>query len=433
MHKVAGAASAEGLSLSEVTAEARVAAASLATVNVISKLAALPGAAASVRLPPGHVEVGSGIHGEPGARVQQTASANSLVAVALARICDNEHIAFPPGQRVVLLVNGMGGTPPGELAIIVGSALAWLKASGRLVLRVFSGTMMTSLGACGFSITLLRVGEGEAASRLLSRIDAPTTAPAWPRSCGFPDVQTNMIAETAPAVLVAAPHPPRSARGLAVERALRAAALEITAAEAQLDAADAVCGDGDCGRTLAAGARALLDDLLSYNTESIPALFGGLAASTRRAVGGTSGVLLDILWSAAEARAAAVSGELTVPEWSVLMLGSLTAGVAAVQTYGGAAPGMRTMLDAMLPALAAARAVLEQQGAERGWEAAAAAASAAALGAKATLDMVPAAGRASYRSDAGAQLRFTPDPGATAVSLALAAFAARSVPSSHIE
>ena len=90
-----------------------------------------------------------------------------------------------------------------------------------------------------------------------------------------------------------------------------------------------------------------------------------------------------------------------------------------MQRYGGAAPGMRTMLDALCPAITAARTALERLGADAGWAALEAAASAASAGALATRSMEPQAGRASYRVEHGS-LRDTADPGATAVALALA-------------
>lgn len=416
VHKAAGAAAACGLPLAEVAAEARAVANDLATVNVITALAALPGGEVNQqRLPVGYAEVGGGIHGEPGSAAQPAPPLDGLVHLALKRATENEYAIIPPSSPVVLLVNGMGGSSPAELALTARSALAWLAARGYSTLRVYVGSLMTSLCARGFSLTLLRVREGEAGRTLLSRLDAPTDAPYWPRSYGSPggaEPMRRIELEARPAPL---PPPPRSARDAALEASLRAGAQALLEAEASLDAADAICGDGDCGRTLAGGARAVLADLPCYSLEEPASLFRGLAASVRGAVGGTSGVLLDILFSAAEAEASSASGD-----WSATVVRSLAAGVDAVQRHGGAAPGMRTMLDALCPALSAARAALEQQG--NGWAALQAAAGAAVAGAAATRAMAPRAGRASYRAEG---LLSADDPGATAVALVLAAAAAQ--------
>src|SRR6202012_3753943 len=83
--------------------------------------------------------------------------------------------AIGRGNRVALLVNGLGGTPPMELAIVARRALAVLRAKGVVVERAWSGAFMTALEMPGCSLTLLKVDDAR-----LARLDAPTGAPAWP-------------------------------------------------------------------------------------------------------------------------------------------------------------------------------------------------------------------------------------------------------------
>ncbi|GFR46030.1 hypothetical protein Agub_g7303, partial [Astrephomene gubernaculifera] len=157
-------------------------------------------------------------------------------------------------------------------------------------------------------------------------------------------------------------------------------------------------GDGDCGTTLAGAASALLRQLGQEGQEG-----GGLALHcpaaavqqvarcVRSAVGGSSGALYDILLTGAARRLKAGPLYDTTPQdWA----DALSAGLAAVQKYGRADRGCRTMLDALLPARDALVASL-QAGADAA-TAAAAAAAAAEAGAAATRGMAAAAGRSSY-------------------------------------
>jgi dihydroxyacetone kinase len=416
VHKVAGAAAEAGLPLSAVAAEAAETAANLATVNLISAVCALPGAQRSTRLPAGQCELGAGIHGEPGASVVPLGSTRDSVDAVFGRLMRNEHLCISEGQRVAMLVNGMGGTSPGELALLASAALAAARCRSLRVMRLIVGSLMTSLDARGFSITLLRLDD--LTFDALARLDAPTEALAWPRSIGHPE-DTALCELSLPTQQAPSPQPPRgelSARAARLLLSLQRAASALVALEATLDEADAICGDGDCGKSLAGGARAVLADCEAYDCEYAAALLGGLVASIRRSVGGSIGVLLDILFSAAEASARDASDD---NEPSLILLTSLEAGIAAVSRHGGAGEGDRTMLDAMLPACRAARGALDA-GCD-GWAAVRAAAEAAERGAAATRAMRPRAGRSSYQ--AGGRLEGTADPGATAVAALLRAAA----------
>ena len=418
VHKVAGAAAEAGLPLAAVAAEARAVAAALSTMGVALNLAALPGCAPARHLPPGCCELGSGIHGEPGAETVPLPQADALVSTLLGRVLHSSYAQFPADFPVVLLVNNLGGTPAGELAIVCSAAVAQLQHAGLRVARLFCGAFMTSLDAAGVSLTLLRVAD----ERMLERLDAATDAPAWPHTCGKPG--------SVPSVLPLAVEPgsepaatrtacvAKTADGKALQSALRSAALAVQALEAQLGAWDAAVGDGDCGTTLAAGATAVLEDLPYYDVDDATSTATSLAASVRRAMGGTSGVLYDILFSAA-----ATSLKSSAGTQAVRLSLALEHGASAVAHLGGASKGMRTMLDALIPAAEAAE--LACAAGKPGGEVINAAANAAEAGADATRDMPALAGRSSYvPADV---LRATPDPGAKAAAawLRAAALSAR--------
>ena len=112
---------------------------------------------------------------------------------------DRRRRAIAPGDRVALLVNGLGGTPPLELAIVGGGAPSKIwKRRGALVERVYCGTFLSALEMAGVSLSVLRVDDLR-----LARLDAPTDAPAWP----------NPGAVARPRVRVRRSFPPPSRRG----------------------------------------------------------------------------------------------------------------------------------------------------------------------------------------------------------------------------
>jgi dihydroxyacetone kinase len=153
--------------------------------------------------------------------------------------------------------------------------------------------------------------------------------------------------------------------------------------------------------------------LPSYPLNDAAATLHALGVTLQRALGGTSGPLY-----AAFFLRAAGSLRPRGPEDPKAWAEAFRAGCAAVAELGGAAPGERTMLDALLPAAEAfERAV--SSGAPAG-EALRAAAAAAAAAAKATANMLPRRGRSSYL---GERALGHPDPGAEAVAVWLGALA----------
>ncbi len=126
---------------------------------------------------------------------------------------------------------------------------------------------------------------------------------------------------------------------------IAAVAKALIAAEADLNALDAKVGDGDTGTTFAGAARAVLADLDRLPQADPPALARALAERIGRAAGGSSGVLASIFFAAAGASLADGEG------WP----DALAEGVARVRAYGGANPGDRTLLDALIPAIEALR------------------------------------------------------------------------------
>ena len=103
------------------------------------------------------MEMGVGIHGEPGRRREKLASANEIVDELLEAVVSD--LPFTAGDNVALMINGLGGTPISELYILYGYAHEQLAQRGIHVGRYYVGEYCTSLDMAGCSITLSRLDD----------------------------------------------------------------------------------------------------------------------------------------------------------------------------------------------------------------------------------------------------------------------------------
>ncbi|XP_020582856.1 putative 3,4-dihydroxy-2-butanone kinase [Phalaenopsis equestris] len=430
VHKIAGAAAAAGLSLADVAAEAKHASEIVGTMGVAFSVCTLPGHVTSDRLGPGLMELGLGIHGEPGAAVADLQPADIVVSHMLKQILSTEtkYVPITRGNRVVLMINGLGATPVMELMIAAGKAVPQLQLEhGLAVDRVYTGSFMTSLDMAGFSISIMRADRV-----ILQRLDAPTKAPFWPVSVEGDRPPAKIPIPIRPSrmetneELFAKPQE-LSEQGCILEAAIRAAANEIINLREKLNEWDSKVGDGDCGSTMFRGATAILEDMEKcYPLNDAAQTVKEIGTSIRRVMGGTSGILYEILCKAAYA-SLKVCPVITSKEWA----NALEAAIAAVIKYGGAVSGYRTMLDALIPASSILKERLEAGvdpesafviSAEAAWH-----------GAESTKNMQAQAGRSSYVS--AEMLALVPDPGAMAVATwyKAAAFAVKDVAIKHLK
>jgi dihydroxyacetone kinase len=402
VHKIAGAAAAEGRSLGEVAEAARGAAQSLGTMGVALGPCTVPAVGEpSFRLAEDEIEWGLGIHGEPGVERGPIRSADAIVERLLSTIIGD--LGLVDGESVALLVNNLGGTSVIELGIVARAAVQYLESHGVVVVRGWAGTFLTALEMPGCSLTLLRVD-----AERIARLDAPTSTTAWPTGLGRIDVHApSLPARGTPAgtlTAVAEVSGVFAGRSLAQDSPLRLAIERVCAAAAGarqlLTDMDQKVGDGDLGISMARGARAVLAEIDSYPADTSPAaVLRRLSATVRRNVGGTSGPLYAVMILRAAAEL-----EHDPADWSA----AFGAAVDGVAELGGARPGDRTMMDALVPAAEALAGGGSLDAAVR----------AAELGAEATASMLPRLGRSSYLGD---RVLGEVDPGAHAVALWLAA------------
>ncbi len=404
VHKAAGAAAARGDDLAGVTAVAQRVADGVRSMGVALGACTVPAVGRpGFELAEDEVEWGLGIHGEAGVERGALVGADAVAERLVGAVADDAGLA--EGDRVVLLVNDLGTTPPSELDVVARGALAVLRSRGVRVERLWVGAFLTALDMPGCSVSVLLVDDD-----LLSLLDAPSETPAWPAAhrgrvtpAGEERLPTPSGAEdvTDPAGAAGAPDGP-------VRRALEAACAALREAEPELTRMDSEVGDGDLGTGLARGATAVEQELDGYPADAAGTLRGA-SATLRRAIGGTSGPLYAILLLRAAADLDERDGTDVAGDpraWAR----ALRAGADGIREVGGAEVGDRTMLDALVP-LADTLAGALDEGADPA-EALARAVEAAREGTAATADRVARVGRSSYL---GERVRGTPDPGARAV------------------
>jgi len=399
VHKVAGAAAAAGLDLAAVKQEAEAAIAALGTMGVALSPCTVPKAGQpGFTLGDDEIELGLGIHGEPGVRRARIEPADQLVEILLDRISDQ--LPLGAGDHVALLINNLGGTPTMELMIVARQALALLEAQDIRVERVWAGTFLTAIEMAGCSVSLMKLD-----SKRLERLDASASAPAWPAGS---KPQAPILVRAAPDAKISSGTPsPR------FESSLRAICAALAEAEPTLTAMDQAVGDGDLGISLARGAEAVLAALPELDLANPAAALAALSGLLRRVLGGSSGPLYAVLLLRASRRFA--EGDSGRPDtWAK----AFADGVDALAQLGDGRAGDRTMLDALFPAAAAFR-----QATTVGRPLPAAlsgAADAARRGADATAAMIPRRGRSSYLSG---RVVGHVDPGAEAVAIWLESLA----------
>jgi len=409
VHKLAGAAAAEGLTLAQVAAVAQAAANDVATMGVSLSPGTVPAVGRpGFTLGESEIELGLGIHGEPGVSRIALEPADDLARRLVQEIASAH--TLKPRDRIAVLINNLGATTPMELAIFARQVLSSLQLRELIVERVYTGTFLSSLDTAGVSLSILRV-DGER----LKWLDAPTTAPAWPNACTkAPGAWQDRIVPS----LARSPHKssaaaPRSPAGKQTQQALEAVCRALIQSEPRLTELDQATGDGDLGINLARAARAMEAALPGYPLNNPIEAMRQLALTLQDVLAGSSGPLYGVflLRAASSLR----MGNVEDPQaWA----NAVTAACQAVTGLGGAVAGDRTMLDALLPF--AARFTKELSAGQPLQLAFENAVQAAELAAEATAQMIPRRGRASYL---GRRALGSPDPGAVAVAVWLRALA----------
>ena len=411
--KAAGASAARGDSIADVEALTRRANERVRTAGVGFAGCTVPGQTEPLfTVADGKMEVGLGIHGEPGVRIGDQAPARELAAMLVDTL-----LAEAPadaGSQVAVLVNGLGGTKYEEMFVFYNDVAAHLGRNGLQPYNPLVGEFVTALDMTGLSLSLYWLDDD-----LRALLDATAASPAF-TSIG-PDVAQASVAATASPEIATGPasavtasdvvHPGGEA-GVHVRAALRRALAVMESTEQELGRLDAAAGDGDHGAGMVRGFRAAVE-AIADDTGTAHHSFNVAGVGFQNAAGGASGALvggwLIALGTGLPAEDDAVD--------AAAMARAVNAATETLQHMGGAQAGDKTMLDTLIPfSKALSNAAQENSTVGIVW---AAAMPAAATGMLSTVDMISRRGRASRL---GERSRGTQDAGATSIYYVLQAF-----------
>ncbi|XP_050407646.1 triokinase/FMN cyclase [Patella vulgata] len=416
IHKIAGSLAEEGRSLEEIAVIVKDAVDSMGTIGLSLAPCSVPGSGPSFKLEQDEMELGLGIHGEAGVKRLKLTNVQTAISTMLDHMTNQAtktHLELAKGDAVGVIVNNLGGTSILELNIAAKEAISYLENKGLTVDRVYCGSFMTALEMAGISLTVLKLNEV-----LRDCLDSPTVAPGWSK----PMLPKGQRLRATPIPLKTTESSHGDKIDVSVEETvdkdygnllfdiIQNVCKSLISSENRLNMLDTQAGDGDCGTTVTRGAQAILKKLGDKSSPGLPvtnpySLTLALATIVETDMGGSSGALYSLFLTSA---ALCLQSKISSSSW----IQALNNGITAIQRYGGAEPGDRTMLDALY----GASEVLNDKNRSSlsNVELLRQAVQAAEKGAEDTAKMAAKAGRASYVNPDNLT---QPDPGATAVAV----------------
>ena len=366
VHKIAGAAAAEGAVLAKVTADAQYVADRLATIGVSLEACSVPGSQDDRTVAPGEMELGMGIHNEPGTqRISSDQDITQLVSTMLAAILDQSNtergfLEWNDNTQFVLLINNLGGLSKLELHAITDHVLHGLQVDFAIIpCRTFSGTYLSSIDGRGFSITLLALPDRTEASETLRLLDAPTSCVNWHVAHPFDHESTivrvdSHLPDSLPTDLTATPIKTSIPCDVSFFNAMiNSIHSSLKKEEPEITRFDTHLGDGDCGTTILAGAAGLKQAFSDQTPSNVFDLLTGiqrLTDSLATTMGGTSGAPYSIFFSGFGGglqQAAMSNPDVTLS--LRLISDALLQALVTMRKYTAASIGDRTMMDALIP------------------------------------------------------------------------------------
>ncbi|PPE05273.1 dihydroxyacetone kinase subunit DhaK [Williamsoniiplasma lucivorax] len=158
VHKIAGAAAEAGMNLQEVKEIAQTAINNIASFGISLSGCVVPAnGQPGFIIPNGEMEVGLGIHGEPGLYREKQLSADESAEMVINKI--KKSLKLKAGDEVALIVNGLGATPMMELNILARQAIKNLQASEIKISKTLVGNFMTAIDMVGFSFSVIKLDD----------------------------------------------------------------------------------------------------------------------------------------------------------------------------------------------------------------------------------------------------------------------------------
>lgn len=351
-YKTAGAAAERGDDLASVARVAQYAVDRTRTMGVGLSPTILPAAGEpTFTLADGEMEIGIGIHGEPGQHRGPLETADEITDRFLAEI--GNELDLTHGTRVAVLVNGLGATPLEELYLIYRRVHRTLSDLGVQIHRRYIGEYATSLEMAGASLSVLVLDD-----ELTELIDAPAASPFFSQGpaapatdpAGVHDGDTSTPSAAATSAPGPAPTPDAvSVRTVADPSRLRDLVLAVSERlprhTQELRDLDAALGDGDLGITVGKGAEAVHRAVADLPAAAHPAEV--LRAAGSAFAGANPSTFAALLGGGLVAAAGAVTNAetFTRADLAAAVRGLLN----KVVERGGAQPGDKTVVDVLAP------------------------------------------------------------------------------------
>ncbi|GKZ22901.1 hypothetical protein AbraIFM66951_009351 [Aspergillus brasiliensis] len=420
--KIVSALAEAGGSLEDVYRTAQLANKNLVSVGSSLEHVHVPGRAPPTdTIPDGEVEVGMGIHNEPGSH-REKFELTELVATMLLQLLDHNDpdrawITRKPDDDFVLLINNLGGVSALELSGITDEVYRQLNRDYNVrPIRVIQGTFLTSLNGLGFSISLMKLvdsGLGEGKS-FLELLDAPAEAVGWSAPIR---PETWEHRSDAPVELKRTKMPEDQPSNVkldvdSLKKVLGSALKRVIAAEPEVTHFDTIVGDGDCGVGLKRGAEAvlkLIEDPSSKLTDDVVNAVNRIVSIVENVMDGTSGAIYAIFLNALAHGLREQDRGTTTPATVDVWAAALSYSLSALSRYTPAQPGDRTLLDALVPFCTQLQKAKDIH----------VAAKAAQQGTDSTKNMKASLGRSVYVGGEDEWVGKIPDPGAYGLSVFL--------------
>lgn len=355
--KIAGAACDAGLDFDEVVRITEKARDNINTIGLATSPGTLPGNdKPTFELADDEMEFGMGLHGEPGIERTKMMPADDMVDRMYREI--KEEMDLKEGERIAVLINGLGSTPLLELNIVYYDLHKRLVKDGLIVHDAEIKTYCCCMEMGGFSITILRLDD-----ELIKYLDAPCYSPYYAKgeltgaTYQAEDIEEEELEfdenDVEEAEIV------RSKEGVLEELSaedtrnmLLYIADKIIAKKPYLTQVDSAIGDGDHGIGMAGGMQKAKKKLLKMKDEkNAYKLFEIAGQAMLMSMGGASGVIFGSLYLAG-AQGMEAKAQITAEDLAKMERKSLE----AIQERGKAEVGDKTMVDALAPAVEAMEA-----------------------------------------------------------------------------
>ncbi|MCP1109993.1 dihydroxyacetone kinase [Lachnospiraceae bacterium PF1-21] len=358
VHKIAGAAAEQGLSLAEVKALANKTIANVKSIGFAFSSCTVPAKGApTFEIGEQEMEYGVGIHGEPGISRDAAATADELAEKMVGSLLKELHIK--PGQdtETALLVNGFGGTPLQELYLLNNAVLKVLHKAGVRATRIYVGNYMTSIDMQGASLSILKLDE-ELKKYLSMYSDAPAfKIQGTEEDCVYqPAEDSGEAAEISYEVQTDAGYAKIEGNKITLNNIIYLVdkmSEVIIRNEVPFCELDSFAGDGDFGMSVAKGFRKLKEEwkeIVREDVFTIGIFLQECAMIIMEHCGGASGPIWGSAFRSA-GKSVGAQTEIDAAQFAEMM----QAAVKGIQDTGkrsfgrGAVVGDKTLIDALVP------------------------------------------------------------------------------------